>query len=269
MKTRSIVIDVCGSYVRYKGGAIAIGDMAEILSWFGVTEDATRVTMSRMRREGWFTSRRNGRTSYYELSDRSWTLLKEGHPRIFDRHRADWRGEWHIVVLQHDQATSSAREQIRKQMAWRGYAQMAPATWIAASDRTEGLSEAILDGTTVQSFASRTASSAADLQLATTHWNLDELADDYEGFIRTYESLISEDAIAELSEQEALVLRTEITHEYRLFPFRDPDLPAELLPNAWPGYQAHSLFRHVVDALANPAWAAFDAVYDQPPPANS
>lgn len=267
MKTRSIVFDVFGSYIRYQGGSIAIGDMATILSWFGVTEDATRVTMSRMRREGWFTSRRHGRTSYYELSDRGWTLLQQGRSRIFDRHRDAWRGEWHIVVLQHDAGTGADRDRIRKELAWRGYAPMAPSTWIGSRDQADGLPASLPDGVHVRTFTARSSAAQDDRELAAEHWDLDELAADYRSFLRDHESLMAESALASLSDEEALVKRTEITHEYRLFPFRDPDLPADLLPNDWPGYEAHGLFLHLVDALADRAWAAFDRVYARPPPA--
>lgn len=266
LKTRSIVFDVFGSYIRYQGGAIAIGDMATILSWFGVTEDATRVTMSRMRREGWFTSRRHGRTSYYELSDRAWALLQQGRRRIFDRHRDAWRGEWHILVLKHDANTAADRERTRKELAWRGYAPIAASTWIGARDETDGLRDALPDGVHVQDFVARTSSSQDDRELAAQHWDLDSLADDYRSFVRRHESLTAESALASLSDEDALVRRTEITHEYRLFPFRDPDLPSDLLPNDWPGYEAHGLFLHIVDALEDRAWTAFDRVYDRPPP---
>ena len=266
MRTRSIVFDVFGSYVRYKGGAIGIGDLAQILSWFGVTDDAARVTMSRMRREGWFASRRSGRTSYYELSERGWAVLDEGRARIFDRRHDEWSGEWHLVVLPPAELRRAEREALRREMSWRGYAQLAPSTWIAARQRSAGLEAFLPDGAAVQIFTAHAPSAADDEQLATTHWDLDSLAEDYRRFIGCYESLMSASAVEELSDEDAFVRRTEITHEYRKFPFRDPDLPARLLPNAWPGHEAHGVFLHIVDALAEASWSAFDRVYDQPPP---
>ena len=40
---------------------------------------------------------------------------------------------------------------------------------------------------------------------------------------------------------------------YRTLPFRDPDLPAGLLPEGWPGRRAHALFTAAHDALHGPA----------------
>ncbi len=266
MRTRSIVFDVFGSYVRYKGGCVGIGVLAEILAWFDVSEDAVRVTMSRMRREGWFVSRRNGRASFYALSDRGWAVLDEGRPRIFDRRRDEWSGDWHVVVLGLPDTGRRDREKLNKEMLWRGYAPLAPATWIASRPRADGLDAILPRGTDVYTFSSRSGSAAEDERLATSHWDLDSLAGDYRAFVATYEPLMSTSHLDGLSDEEVFVRRTEIIHEYRLFPFRDPDLPARLLPNDWPGHQAHGIFLHVVDALADRAWAAFDRVYDQPPP---
>ena len=37
-------------------------------------------------------------------------------------------------------------------------------------------------------------------------------------------------------------MQTLLVHAWRKFPFLDPDLPAELLPTAWPRRQAYELF---------------------------
>ena len=37
--------------------------------------------------------------------------------------------------------------------------------------------------------------------------------------------------------------QTQLVHEWRRFPFLDPDLPADMLPARWPRKRAHDLFR--------------------------
>ncbi|WP_369333792.1 PaaX family transcriptional regulator C-terminal domain-containing protein [Modestobacter excelsi] len=59
--------------------------------------------------------------------------------------------------------------------------------------------------------------------------------------------------MAALSGPEALRLRIELVADYRHFPFRDPDLPVELLSDDWPGARAHRLFVGAHEALAPPA----------------
>ena len=45
----------------------------------------------------------------------------------------------------------------------------------------------------------------------------------------------------------------ELVASYRSLPFRDPDLPAVLLPEGWQGRRAHALFTAAHDALHGPA----------------
>ena len=61
-------------------------------------------------------------------------------------------------------------------------------------------------------------------------------------------------------DQTALVTRIHLVHSYRKFPFSDPDLPAELLPDDWPGTRAHDLFLALYEALAGPAQRYYSQV---------
>jgi len=47
----------------------------------------------------------------------------------------------------------------------------------------------------------------------------------------------------------ALVARTRVMDEWRGFPELDPDLPGELLPDAWPRAAARELFTTTYDLL--------------------
>ena len=61
MKPRSIILDLFGDYLRYAGAEIKLGDMTKLLAVFGVEPATVRVSMSRLKKEGWFTTRRQQR----------------------------------------------------------------------------------------------------------------------------------------------------------------------------------------------------------------
>jgi phenylacetic acid degradation operon negative regulatory protein len=48
---------------------------------------------------------------------------------------------------------------------------------------------------------------------------------------------------------DALIARTRVMDEWRAFPGLDPDLPADLLPAAWPRAAARELFIGCYDLL--------------------
>ena len=57
-------------------------------------------------------------------------------------------------------------------------------------------------------------------------------------------------------DEVVFAVRSNLVHEWRKFLFRDPGLPAELLPDRWPGTQAAELF-DVESARLLPAASRF------------
>jgi phenylacetic acid degradation operon negative regulatory protein len=107
---------------------------------------------------------------------------------------------------------------------------------------------------------SRALSRAADREMAFRCWDLDGLARDYTELISGYQQLPDAAALAALPGPEALRRQVELTASYRALPFRDPDLPAALLPEGWQGRRAHTLFLTAHHALHGAASAYVRAV---------
>lgn len=265
MKPRSVLFDIFGSYVRYRGGGISLSSLVQLLSWFDISDDATRVMLSRMRREHWFTAQRVGRSSYYSLTDTGWGLLDEGLTRIFERKSEEWDGTWQVIVYSLPERHRGLRERFRKELAWRGFGPLAASTWIGPHDRAAGLQALLPDDATFQVFSSRTGSTFEDSSIAASCWDLRSLDQDYVAFVEQYAPWMEPKRAEQVTPEEAFVIRTEITHDYRRFPFRDPDLPSRLLPRDWSGHEAHGVFRATLSNLEARAWEAFDEVYEQPP----
>jgi phenylacetic acid degradation operon negative regulatory protein len=58
-----------------------------------------------------------------------------------------------------------------------------------------------------------------------------------------YEAFIEDFArVRALTPEACFRQQTLLVHAWRRFPFLDPDLPAELLPEGWPRRRAHELF---------------------------
>jgi phenylacetic acid degradation operon negative regulatory protein len=256
MKPRSVVWDLFGDHLRYiDGGQVQMRALTELLGVFGVGESTTRVVLSRMRREGWFATYRDGRQTSYALTARSVKTLDEGRARIFDRGRDNWDGVWRMVIYAVPEESRGERDRARRTLAWHGFGPLAAATWISPHPRLDAVASALADlsATRVDLLESRSRSRAADREMATRCWDLDGLGRDYTELIASYEQLPAAAELAALPGPEALRRRIDLVASYRALPFRDPDLPAALLPEGWQGRRAHALFTAAHDALHGPA----------------
>ena len=84
-KPRALILDLFGDYLRYAGSEVRLADITELLAVFDIEAATVRVNLSRLRKEGWFTTRRVGRETVYSLTPHMLEILNEGRERIFRR----------------------------------------------------------------------------------------------------------------------------------------------------------------------------------------
>ena len=262
MKPRSIVFDLFGDYVRYGTGEVRLRALTSLLECFDVGESTVRVVMNRLGKEGWFDSRREGRETIYALNEQSWRLLDEGRTRIFERASVPWDRHWSMVIYTVPESDRALREELRKELSWLGFGSLASSTWVSPWDRLSELREHFAAHSSIRLDLLRCQSSglAQDREMAARCWDLDALNADYEQLLRTYRPRMAAYRGGRLEPAEALVERMQLTHDYRMFPFRDPDLPDELVPAGWKGREAHELFLAAHDLLQEPAERFFRKV---------
>lgn len=247
---RSLILDLYGDYLRYVGTDVRLSPMTALLEEFDIAPATVRVTMSRLRREGWFTTLRLGRETAYTLSDEMLEVLDDGRQRIFATPVADWDGAWTMVIYQLSVPERHDRARLRKALAWHGFGSLATSTWLAPGDRRRAAASLTKDFSAEKVHILRCTSDGleGDRDLAGRCWDLDALAASYREFIEVYRPRMTD--LALLPGVDALRTRTELIATFRHFPFLDPWLPIELQPADWPGAEAHGIFRSIHAALA-------------------
>jgi phenylacetic acid degradation operon negative regulatory protein len=265
-KPRSLIMDLYGDYLRYSDGEARLGPLTQLLGAFDIEPASARMTLSRLKKQGWFETRREGRETVYTLTGEMMQVLVEGRERIFNRSDAPWDGRWTMAIYQVPESSRSARESLRKSLAWLGFGQLTSSVWLAAGDL---MKEARILGkkhpeAIVDVMWSGTGSTPADQELAQRCWDLEQLASDYRIFVQKYESLdrcvdgVAPDGL------QAMILRTQLIGDARRFTFRDPRLPLELQPQGWPGREAYELFRRLHARLEPQANAYVESVLGAP-----
>ncbi|MEQ3553835.1 PaaX family transcriptional regulator C-terminal domain-containing protein [Pseudonocardia nematodicida] len=260
MKARSLVFDLFGDHLRYRGGEVRLRALVSLMGCFDVSEATVRVVAARLRKEGWLSSRREGRETVYALTPTAWALLDEGRERIFDRVRVPWDGQWHMVLYSVPESERALREQLRKKLAWFGFGPLNSSVWLSPHDRAGLVRRAFADepAARLDVFRSRSENPAHDRDVAARSWDLGELDRDYAGWLSTYRPRLAAYRSGAYEGVAALRERMTLVHDYRRFPFRDPDLPPELLPEGWHGRVAHEVFLEAHSLLRAPAEACVD-----------
>jgi phenylacetic acid degradation operon negative regulatory protein len=83
-----------------------------------------------------------------------------------------------------------------------------------------------------------------------TWWALDELTDLYTEFLKSYRPILYQATAQPMSPRAAFQLYIPMLTQWRRLPYRDPGIPLSLLPPAWNGEAAGTLFDELNDALS-------------------
>ena len=260
MKARSVVFDLFADYLRYRGGEVRLRGLIALMDCFDIREATVRVVVTRLRREGWLASRRDGRETTYLLTEQAWKALDEGRARTFQRAEGPWDGLWHTVIYSVPETERALREQLRKKLQWLGFGPLAQSVWVSPHDRVGEVREAFVENSSVRMdlLHARSEDSKHDREIAARAWDLTRLNQDYDRLLTLYQPRLDSYRAGELVGQEALSERMRLVYDYRKFPYRDPDLPPELLPDDWVGRTAHEVFLQAHSLLRSPAEAYVD-----------
>ncbi len=263
-RPQAMLFTLWGDYIRHYGGEIWVGSLIRLAAEFGLSEPALRAVLSRMSRAGWIEATRQGNRSYYRLTRHGRALIQEGAARIFQPRREPWDGQWHLLTYSIPEAQRSLRDHFRKRIQYLGFGPLAAGAWISPHDLRREVTELAEDlGVTpyIEQFRGASLSSGEARTLAARVWPLERLAAAYREFLR-WEHVLAEIAEAGVSDARAFVLRFWLIHQYQRFFLEDPNLPPELVPPDWPGYDAAHLFQTLHDRLAPGANRFFAAVFE-------
>jgi phenylacetic acid degradation operon negative regulatory protein len=248
-----LLLTLLGDYWWQHTESLPSAALVALLAEFGVSDSAARAALSRLTRNGLLVTSKVGRRTFVRLSERAAEILDEGARHIFSfgRETQPWDGMWSLVAFSIPEQNRAARDALRKQLRWLGFAPLYDGLWVAPRDQASEvvgqLSE--LGISTATAFRAATVPGIGPDGFPQRAWDLDDLHGRYQRFIAGAEELRERALAGRISPVEALVARTRVMDEWRAFPGLDPDLPGELLPDAWPRAAARGLFIGTYDLL--------------------
>lgn len=268
--TRSMIFTIYGDYIFHYGNKIWVGSLIRLLKEFGHNEQAVRVAVSRMLKQGWIQSEKKENRSYYFLTKQGVNRIEEAGNRIFKLYPNEWDGKWRVLIYSIPEEKRQIRDELRQELLWSGFGSFSNSCWISPNNLEKEIKLLIEKydiSEYVDFFVSEYIGPNKNQTLVEKSWPLEQVVEKYEEFLTMYsKKYIADQEIinrGELSDAECFVKRTELVHEYRKFLFIDPGLPTELLPKNWNGALAADLFNQYYQVLAEPASRFFERIFQE------
>ncbi len=271
IRPKQLVFTLYGDYIRRVGGSIWVGSLIKLLGCLGMSEQSVRSTILRMSRGGWLEVRRVGGKSFYSLTEAGWNLLDEGAARIFHSPcpLRTWDGKWRLVAYSIPEVLRDKRERLRRELGYLGFGPLTSALWVSPNDLREQvkhLAESIGVKEYLEVYTGFREGFTDQSALIARCWDVPGINAQYAQFIAKYQPFYyrcrKNSHAPEAS--ECFVQRLMLVYEYRRFPYIDPELPAELLPKDWQGFNASKLFHDYHELLTEQANVFFRSVFVAP-----
>jgi phenylacetic acid degradation operon negative regulatory protein len=239
---RSLLLTVLGEFVLPRDEPVWTQVLIDVLGRLGVEHKSARQALARTAAEGLLESDRAGRRVRWSLSGQGRGLLTDGAARIYGFGGAarPWAGDWLVLLVSVPEVRRQLRHRLRTRLAWAGLGSPAPGVWLSPDpDKQDEVAKVLADlqlTAVSSSFVGPFGAIGSERELVAQAWDLAEVEAAYEHFLDTF----AEGGRA--AGDGALTNQIHLVHAWRRFPFLDPKLPAELLPDRWAGARAAAVF---------------------------
>jgi len=258
-----LLLTILGEFVLPHGGVVWTSTIVRSLGVLRVEERNARQAVSRLADQGIVGVEKQGRRARWHLTEHGHQMLTAGTERIyrFGAGGDAWDGRWSVVLCSVPEEQRAQRHQLRTRLEFAGFGFLAPGVAISPHVDREHVASDVLQALRLAPAAvvlrAETVGAVPDEDLLRRAWDLRSLGAGYDEFIASFERR------APGSDEACFADLVELVHAWRRFPFVDPEIPARLLPTAWPGRTAKALFdaKHAVWTVGANAW--FDAVDHQ------
>ncbi len=251
-----MLLTILGEFVLPNGGSVWTSTLIETLGLFGVGEPNARQAAARLGDEGILKPVRVGRSTRWDLTPRGKRMLTAGAERIYEfgATEEEWDGRWLLVLTTVPEEMRAKRHQVRSQLGFAGFGFVSAGIAVSPHADREKETAAILASLELDPpalvFVAESGAFVPDAEIIRRAWDLEALAEKYSTFLGSFARKRPTGGPACF---ESVV---HLVHEWRRFPFEDPEIPVELLLARWPGKRAKALFddRHASWSDAAQAW---------------
>ncbi|MGY1815195.1 PaaX family transcriptional regulator [Blastococcus sp. SYSU D00820] len=248
-----LITTVLALYARAEGNWLSVASLISLMAdAAGAEPQAVRSSISRLKRRGVVLAERHRGLAGYSLAPATLEVLAEGDVRIFERRRATVADGWLLVAFSVPESERERRHALRATLTRLGFGTAAPGVWVAPGNLEEETRHTLERrglAAYVDIFRGEYVAFGDPRAKVRQWWDLDELAGLYTDFLQRYRPVLPRATGAGMDPREAFGVHVPMLTHWRRLPYRDPGLPAAVLPEGWIGEAAGALFDELHQAL--------------------
>jgi Phenylacetic acid-responsive transcriptional repressor len=264
LQHQNLLVTLYGLYGQSAASSFPVSVIVEMLGALGIKSQASRSTISRLKSRGVLINERTGNESVYQLSAEIVDGFRKDDQRIFAPSRSTSEESLILAIFSVPESERNRRYELRTELGSMGFGMVAGGVAVGpqiafeqAKTRLDarGLSEY------VEYFRADYIPAADIRDRVAQWWDLQALDQQYTDFLQLYvgrlgswrEKLAAPAGSAEQRsdlEREAFAFYVPMLTRWRHFPYRDPNLPFEYLPEGWKAPQAKKTFLALHELLS-------------------
>lgn len=238
---QSLLLIMLGELVWRKQESVWTSSLLAGLATLGVSENGARKALYRANQNDIIQLQKHGREARCSIGAFGRQTFLEGSERVygFRADSPDWDGRWLVVMVTVPESQRDVRHFIKTRLRWTGMGSPTPGIWIAP--RINRAAIEILDqldlGKQIYSYVGKFGPLGDEAAMVKAAWDIAEIEQLYGDFMAHFQSLRAP------SERDKFRAYINLIQAWRKFPYIDPQLPRQFLPNSWIGRKAADLFR--------------------------
>jgi len=261
-RPQALMLTFLGEYLLDGELCVYSRSIIDVLGRVGVSEHATRSTVTRMVNRGLLRRQRHGQRMYFGLTERTRAILADGQHRLRETGAVnrDWDGTWTLLGFSLPGAWHRERHDLRSQLSWAGFGPLQGGLWIAAgTQHVDQIVASLGLAAHVRVFHARTDHLTDVDEMIRDAYDLDGLATRYEVFLKRWQPGTHEPSA------DPLAAKLRLVTDWLQIIRRDPRLPVRHLPARWPAIPAQDLFHRLDTKLHRRAQATANVLLDTRP----
>jgi phenylacetic acid degradation operon negative regulatory protein len=263
---RSMLLTLLGELVYPNKQPVWTSSLLYMLVGLGIEQQTARQAIARAAASGWIVAQRQGREVRWELTPAGVRLIEDGTKRLYSLHSETqaWDGNWLILLVTITEAQRSVRKTLYTDLSWEGFGNPTPGVWLTPNVDREPQARRVIETLELKDSTLAFVGQASTIgqttdELVRASWDLNDVTAKYEQLILRYSGMQPAQG------DPALFTHVKLVNEWQHFPFMDPQLPPELVPN-WIGRRAAVMFHQLRSAWYDDAQARWLEVVKETSP---